>query len=59
MNGQTVFNVIKTKPRIVRSDFRMTDDVMPDDVMSSDIIAKIAKLVQHFTKKGSIVGRFE
>ena len=52
MNRQTVFNVIKTNPGIVRSDFRMTDDVMSDDVMSSDIIAKIAKLVQHFTKKG-------
>ena len=52
MNDQTVFNVIKTKPGIVRSDFRMTDDVMSDDVMGSDIIAKIAKLAHHFTKKG-------
>ena len=30
----------------------MTDDVMSDDAMDSDIIAKLAKLVYHFIKKG-------
>ena len=38
-----VFNIRQTKPGIVRSDFRMTDDVMSNDVMSYDVILKINK----------------
>ena len=59
MNGQTVFNIRQIKPRIVRSDFRMIDDVMSHDVIGSYIIEKIAKLGDRFTKKGWIVRQLE
>jgi len=52
MYGQTVFNTILIEPGIIRSDFRMTDDVMTDYVISYDIITKIFKFPHRFLKRG-------
>ena len=52
MNGQTVFNAIEPKPEIVRSDFRMTNDVMSDYVIGYYIIVKMVKLAHYFLGKG-------